>query len=229
MNEAGPATGTQAHDRVRAGGRGRAIDYADRNASVLVSGGGRSLNPTSSASSSTATSRSGGTRASSARSGRTATRWRSGATGDRRPASGARRSSRCGLYNDVTFIDEVPHAGVRHREQVRSHHTGGRTATTASEIDSRASSRPKDKLLFRLTNFGNLHLRRRRQPREPRRAPPPARPPGRRPRPREVRETLRCLFRVGSAPAPSSRSSTAAATSSATTARDHTTRPTHAK
>jgi stage V sporulation protein R len=73
------------------------------------------------------------------------------------------------LYNDVTFIDEFFTEEFCQEKKFFSFSLNERTGNY--EIDSREFHQVKHKILFQLTNFGRaLHLRRGRQPRQPRRA-----------------------------------------------------------
>ena len=146
---------------------------------------------TSSASSCSATSRSAGTRAASARSGTSATTCETRRTWDKRLGLGRQKIFEVRkLYNDVTFIDEFFTDGVLPTSKKFFSFSLQRTQRQLRDRLAASSSKVKEKLLFQLTNFGQpVHLRRGRQPREPRRAaaapPPRGHRPARRPRPRD--------------------------------------------
>ncbi len=177
------------------------IDYADRNASVLSSGGGRQLNPY---------------KLGVELYRYIEDRWNKGQFGkewedcdsmeerrhwDRRLGLGRKKIFEVrALYNDVTFIDEflTPDFVMEHR--LFTYAWSNRN--DRFEIDSREFKAIKEKLLFKLTNFGNpfitvedgnyenrseLYLRHEHQ--------------GVDLDLEKARETLRCLFRVWKRPA----------------------------
>jgi len=130
------------------------VDYADRNASVLSSGGGRSLNPY---------------KLGIELYRNIEERWNKGQFGkewedcdsmeerrhwDRRLGLGRKKIFEVrALYNDVTFIDEflTPEFCIEHKMFTYA----WSNRNDRFEIDAREFKAIKDKLLFRLTNFGN--------------------------------------------------------------------------
>ena len=130
------------------------VDYADRNASVLSSGGGRSLNPY---------------KLGIELYRSIEERWNKGQFGkewedcdtmeerrhwDRRLGLGRKKIFEVrALYNDVTFIDEflTPEFCIEHKMFTYA----WSNRNDRFEIDAREFKAIKDKLLFRLTNFGN--------------------------------------------------------------------------
>ena len=108
---------------------------------------------TRSASSSSATSRSAGTRGGSARSGTSARTWRRASAGTGASGLGRKKIFEVRkLYNDVTFIDEFFTEEFCRENKFFSFGFNERTGNY--EIESREFKKVKDKLLFRLTNFG---------------------------------------------------------------------------